>query len=273
MVPGFLAPERVPFVDVEIVQAGERSGGVLMFERLAADPKVPVEKLERLIAMQERILAVQAKAAFFAAFAQMQGEIPVITKRGEIVVEGKVRSTFAKHEDIQRIVRPILTKYGFALRHRNEFVDGGKLKIVGILSHRAGHTEQDEFVGAADTSGSKNAIQALGSTRQYGMRYTTIALLNIASEDEDDDGVSATGENLPSTHTSQLTPAAPVQHPSGYLGWLDALRQSAMEGMPRFSAAWNEAPNAFRQRLTSTNLPLRNELKAIAQRQIVAQAS
>lgn len=270
MVPGFLAPERVPYASVELVPAGEPPSGVLMFERLAADPKVPVEKLERLIAMQERIIAVQAKAEFFAAFAQMQGEIPVITKRGEILVDGKVRSTFAKHEDIQRIVRPILTKHGFALRHRNEFVDGGKLKIIGILSHRAGHTEQDEFIGAADTSGSKNAIQALGSTRQYGMRYTTIALLNIASEDEDDDGVSA---HVPSTQTADLTPAAPVQHPSGYLGWLDALRQSAMEGMPRFSAAWNDAPNAFRQRLTATNLPLRNELKAIAQRQIVAQAS
>lgn len=271
MVPGFLAPERVPFVDVQVVPAGSEPAGVLMFERLAADPKVPVEKLERLIAMQERILAVQAKAEFFAAFARMQGEIPVISKRGEIVVDGRVRSTYAKHEDIQRIVRPILTKHGFALRHRNEFAEGGKLRIIGILSHRAGHTEQDEFVGAADTSGSKNAIQALGSTRQYGMRYTTIALLNIASEDEDDDGVGA--GNVPSTHIVELTPAAPVQHPSGYLGWLDALRQSAMEGMPRFSAAWNDSPNSFRQRLTSTNLPLRNELKAIAQRQIVAQAS
>lgn len=271
MVPGFLAPERVPYVDVEVIPApGSEPSGVLMFERLAADPKVPVEKLERLIAMQERIHAHQAKADFYAAFAQMQGQIPVITKRGEIVVDGKVRSTFAKHEDIQRIVRPILTKYGFALRHRNEFADGGKLRIIGILSHCAGHSEQDEFVGAADTSGSKNAIQALGSTRQYGMRYTTIALLNIASEDEDDDGV---GSNVPSTHTTELIPAAPVQHPSGYLGWLDTLRQSAMEGMPRFSAAWNDSPNSFRQRLTSTNLPLRNELKAIAQRQIVAQAS
>lgn len=269
MVPGFLQPERVPFDDVELVRAGETPApeptGAQVFERLAADPNVPVEKLERLIAMQERILAHHAKAAFHAAFAEMQGAIPVITKRGEILVDGKVRSRFAKHEDIQRVVRPILSAHGFALRHRNEFVEGGKLKIVGILSHRSGHTEQDEFIGAADTSGSKNAIQALGSTRQYGMRYTTIALLNIASEDEDDDGVASVKAGQPDAPA-----AAPVQHPSGYLAWLDTLRQTAMLGTAALERAWYEAPKAFRQHLTAVNPRLRDELKAIAARMVAA---
>ena len=54
---------------------------VQMFERLACDPNVDVAKLEKLIEMQERIMRHQAKAAFDAAFAEMQGEIPIITER------------------------------------------------------------------------------------------------------------------------------------------------------------------------------------------------
>lgn len=215
--------------------------GALLFERLAADPNVPVEKLERLIAMQERIDAYHARADFHAAFAEMQGEIPVITKRGEIVVDGHVRSTYAKHEDIQREIRPILQRHGFALRHRNEYTPDGKLKIIGILSHRSGHHEQDEFVGPADTSGSKNAIQALGSTRSYGMRYTTIALLNITTENVDDDGVAA-GQHAPDA-------SAPI----GFAAWWTELQTCAGAGFSKLSAAWNGATPAHRGHLLATN--------------------
>ena len=148
---------------------------IAMLERVAANPDVSLDKLERLIAVQERILAHNAKAEFDAAYAQMQGEIPTITERGEISVNGQVRSRYATFEDIIEAVRPVLMKHGFALRHRTEYLDK-QIKIVGILSHRSGHSEQDEFLAEADNSGSKNAIQALGSTRAYGQRYTTLAL-------------------------------------------------------------------------------------------------
>ena len=42
----------------------------------------------------------------------------------------------------------------------------------------------------ADTSGSKNVVQAIGSSVSYGKRYTMQALLNITSGGEDDDGHS-----------------------------------------------------------------------------------
>ena len=45
-----------------------------------------------------------------------------------------------------------------------------------------------------DTSGSKNAVQAVGSSTSYGKRYTASALLNLTSrlpDDRDDDGRAA----------------------------------------------------------------------------------
>lgn len=216
--------------------------GALLFERLAADPNVPVEKLERLIAMQERILAHQAKAAFDTAFAEMQGEIPIITKRGEIVADGVVRSRFAKHEDIQRVVRPILKRYGFSMRHRNKRLDDGTLKITGILSHRSGHSEEDEFEGTADDSGKKNRIQSVGSTREYGRRYTTVALLNITTENEDDDG-----------QASEQTDRPDSQAPSGFHVWWNMLQADAPLGFARLSATWNTATPQHRAHLLATN--------------------
>ena len=42
-----------------------------------------------------------------------------------------------------------------------------------------------------DSTGSKNAVQAVGSSTSYGKRYTAMALLNITTGGEDDDGTAA----------------------------------------------------------------------------------
>lgn len=205
---------------------------VAMFERLATDPNVDVTKLEKLIEMQERILRHQAKAAFDTAFSKMQGEIPVITERGEIEVEGKVRSRYATNEDIQETVKPILQRYGFSLRFRHEY-DGPKMKIIGILSHDSGHSEQDEFLTAPDSGGKMNDIQRIGSARSYGQRYTTLALLNIATRGADDDGHKA-GRQEPS------------KAPDGFEAWWATLPGVTSEGIVAFTKAWNASPVQFR---------------------------
>jgi hypothetical protein len=230
------------------------SGDVaLMFERLAKDQSVDVAKLEKLIAMQERILAYQAKADFDAAFSDMQGELPEINERGQIKVGEEVRSTYATNEDIQKAVKPILQKHGFSIRFRNEWLDGNRLKIVGILSHRSGHSERDEFVAGADTSGSKNAIQALGSTRAYGQRYTTIALLNIATRGEDDDGESSEAYKVPAA-------------PDGYGEWWGDMTACADEGWPKLSQAWGKSKDDFRKYTSRFNKTNWEAIKLKAQR-------
>ncbi len=223
----------------EALAIPEADSAVGLFERLARDPTVPVEKLEKLIELQERIMRHNAKAEFDRAFAEMQGDIPIITERGEILVDGKLRSRFATNEDIQEVLRPILKEYGFALRFRNEVNDNGKQKVVGILSHRGGHSEQDEFVCPPDKSGGKSDIQAMASTRSYGQRYCTIALVNIATRGEDDDGVR-----------SQQPPPPPA--PDGYALWLTALTAEAEAGAPAFGVAWNKSNREFRTYLTKT---------------------
>lgn len=213
----------------------------LMFERLAKDPTVDVEKFERFMAMQERILAFNAKAAFDAAFSEMQGELPVVDERGRIVVDDSVRSTFGRHEDIQAAVKPILARHGFSIRHKNKRLENGKLLIIGILSHAQGHREEDEFECPPDNSGKKNEIQSLGSTREYGRRYTTISLLNIVTRGVDDDG-----------HGTTKQQRQEAKAPDGYDAWFAVLESVANEGMAKFSDAWNKSKSEHRNYLAST---------------------
>lgn len=224
-----------------------------MFERLARDPSVDVAKLKELLAMHERVLASQAKAAFDAAYSEMQGEIPVIDEQGQILVQGEVRSTYARNEDIQPIIKPILKKYGFALRFRNETLADGRLKITGILSHRSGHSEQDEFVTLPDSGGRMNDIQRLGSARSYGQRYTTIALLNIATALEDDDGEKAGQAEVP---------AVPV----GFDDFVTDLWAVADEGTAALEAAWAEAKKDFKTYLVKTDRQRWEKIKIRAAR-------
>lgn len=176
-------PEVMPEADANSLMA--------VISRVAGDPTIDVEKLERLMGLYERVLFRNARTAYSAALAEMQPELPVIPERGGIKDRaGRVQSTFAKWPDINDAIRPVLAKHGFALSFRTGR-DDGAVTVTGILSHREGHSEETTMVLPIDGSGSKNAVQAVGSSTAYGKRYAAAALLNLtsrATEDHDDDG-------------------------------------------------------------------------------------
>lgn len=184
------------------VPVSETAAIVSMIERAARDPSVDIDKMERLLQMQERIMARQSKAAYDAALAEMQPKLPVIGRRGRIEIRAKdakgertgavQQSTgYALWEDINEGIRPVLAEHGFALSFRVGLAEDGKITVTGILSHREGHREETTITLMHDSSGSKNAVQAVGSSTSYGKRYTASALLNLTSRGDDDDGKAA----------------------------------------------------------------------------------
>lgn len=154
--------------------------------RAAADPACDIEKMERLMAMHERMQSRTAETEFNAAMAQMQCDIPTIAERAK----GHGTIKYATLEDISDIVKPIMKASGFAISFKVEHSANG-LSVTGILMHRAGHREETTMLLPLDTSGSKNAVQAVGSSTSYGKRYVMCALLNITTRGEDDDAYSA----------------------------------------------------------------------------------
>lgn len=221
----------VPKEETAIVPVPKPGEVIAQLIELAKDPQIDVAKIEKLIDANERLMRIRAKIEFDAAFSAMQAELPTITERGEILVNGQLRSKYARYEDIIEVIRPILARHGFAIRHRNES-GNGTLTIVGVLSHHGGHSEEDRFECPPDKTGGKADIQAIGSTRSYGQRYTTIALTGLVTKGQDNDGAP-----------QKAAPTAP----KGFEQWLADFSASADEGYPVTRRVWSETPVEFRE--------------------------
>lgn len=227
-----------------------------MIERMAANPAVDVDKFERLIAMRERILAAQAKSEFDAAYAVMAPKIPAIDEKGQIKKrDGTVQSRYARLEDIQAVVKPILAEYGFALRYRTEWPQerDGVIRVVGILTHRNGHSEESVFEAPMDRSDYRTDVQSQGSTISYGRRYTTIDLLNIETRGLDNDGQTAGNKRRDD-----------VNAPEGFSEWLAVIEPIAANGTKELTDAWNKSKPEYRNHLIRTNKPKWDALKETA---------
>lgn len=174
----------------------QSAGLIAVIERAATNPDVDIDKMERLLQMHERIVERDAKASYASALATMAPALPSINERGGIKDRaGKVQSTYALWEDINDAIKPVLAAHGFALSFRTGR-DDGQITVTGVLSHRDGHSEETTIVLPHDSSGSKNAVQAVGSSTSYGKRYTAGLLLNLTSRGEDDDGKAAGGDGV-----------------------------------------------------------------------------
>ncbi len=173
-----------------------------MVERLATNPDVDADKLEKLVDIQMRIMDRNAEAEFAGAMSAVQAELPTIVKDAE---NTHTRSRYARLDAIARVLRPIYTRHGFSL----SFAEGvtsreGYVRIECVLRHRAGHSEPGHVDLPLDDKGAsgktnKTPVHATGSTFAYGQRYLTLLVFNVTTGDEDDDGQGASDYESPLT--------------------------------------------------------------------------
>lgn len=156
-----------------------------IIEKVALDPNVDVEKMVKILDMQERVLDKQAEFEFNQAMSKAMAEIPSFEK-------GKEGHNFkyATFESINKKVKPIIAKHKLFITFMTDFQSDNHVMITAKITHESGHSQETSMRFPFDASGSKNTIQATGSAISYGKRYTMNALLNITTHDEDDDGFS-----------------------------------------------------------------------------------
>jgi hypothetical protein len=171
-----------------VVAQPEATTILQVIQRAAADPQCDIEKMERLMAMHERMQAKTNEQAFNAAMAAMQCEIPTVREGGE---NSHTKNKYATLDDINVTLKPIMQRHGFAITFKVEHSPNG-ISVTGILMHSAGHREQTTMLLPVDIGSGRNAVQAVGSSTTYGKRYVMCALLNITTGDTtDDDAQSA----------------------------------------------------------------------------------
>jgi hypothetical protein len=152
----------------------------------AIDKGLGVAELEKLLDLQERWEASQARKEFFKSFTKFQSECPDIRKTKEVQA-GQAKYNYAPLADIARQLNKVLKEND--LSYRWEITDDkDTIKVTCLVSHINGHTERTTMTSGPDVGPARNAIQARGSAIEYLKRYTLIGALGISTADSDIDG-------------------------------------------------------------------------------------
>jgi hypothetical protein len=189
----------------------EQSAMVSMIERAARDPAINIDKLERLITLQENAQERVAEQAFNMAMSDAQGEMGPIAADSN---NPQTKSRYASYFALDKALRPIYSKHGFALSFgTGDVPQESYIRVLCYTSHRGGYTRTYHVDMPADGKGAKGGdvmtkTHATGSAMTYGQRYLLKMIFNIAIG-SDDDGNAASPKSQTRVPSPSDTPARP----------------------------------------------------------------
>lgn len=176
---------------IAVVSTQDPTALMQVITRAASDPTVDVDKLERMMAMYERIDSRRSDQSFSDAMSIAQGEMRPIARDS---TNSQTYSKYASYGALDNELRPIYTKYGFGLSFST--VDCPKAEHIRVecrVSHRDGHVERPFLDMPVVTKGPKgNDLMTLTHATMSAVSYARRGLLkmifNLAEGEFDDDG-------------------------------------------------------------------------------------
>lgn len=186
--PGGIMATKLQTVE-QVLDEKDRDNAIInVIARAAADPNTDVDKLERLLAMQERVLQRGAEQAFNDALRQAQDEIHPIVKNK---TNSSTSSKYADLEQVSDAIDPVLRRHGFSSSFgTTDCPLEGHYRVTCRLSHVGGHSRDYQADVPADTAGvkgnqNKTATHGFGSALSYGRRYLKLLIADVATVDDD----------------------------------------------------------------------------------------
>lgn len=180
--------------DVTIVEqrsnalAGPAADSPMGMMMSALNAGATLEQIEKMMDLQQRYEATQAKKAYDEAFSNFKAEAVKIIK-GKDVTDGPLKGkSYAELHDVVNAVTPALSKFGLSSSWKLTIDDKDWMQVTCYLRHVGGHEESVAMGGPPDTGGAKNAIQARASTKTYLERYTLKAITGLSEQNDDKDG-------------------------------------------------------------------------------------
>lgn len=167
------------------------AGMLPMIERLAANPDFDVNKLQKLIEMQEHILARNAEQAFNEAMTAAQMKMRPIAADAS---NPQTRSKYASYAALDRALRPIYTEHGFGVSYdTTDTSQPDHIRVLAYVTHNGGHARTYRVDMPNDGKGAKGGdvmtkTHATGAAMSYGMRYLLKMIWNVAVGEDDRDG-------------------------------------------------------------------------------------
>jgi hypothetical protein len=156
---------------------------------IAIERGLDLDKVEKAMALQERYEANEARKAYHDAMAGFKANPPEIDKDRHVKFNTAKGVTEYRHASLANVTQKInaaLSVHGLSAAWKVNQADK-LITVTCTITHRLGHSESTSLHASPDDSGSKNAIQAVGSTISYLERYTLLALTGLATHEMDDD--------------------------------------------------------------------------------------
>lgn len=182
----------------EITIRGGKNSPTQKAEQLisqAISKNVPVEVVERILAMRKELKAEFAKEEYDKAMAKFQQDCPIIKKTKEVRTKsGAVAYRFAPIEDIVKQTKDSINKNGFSYSIQSQTSKderGGALGVKGtcIVKHIAGHSEPyDVEVPLVNKTDVMSMAQVVAATLTFAKRYAFCNAFGILTSDDDTDG-------------------------------------------------------------------------------------
>jgi hypothetical protein len=231
---------------MEIIDAPPRALAVTTPSDLlamAVQQGADLDKLERLMALQERWEAAQAKRAYNEAFSAFKAEAVRIFKNKGFTDGPLKGKRYAELFAVVNAVTPALSANGLSAAWSVTKDDKDWIEVTCTLKHVGGHTESVSMGGPPDASGAKNAMQARASTVSYLERYTLKAITGLSEQGDDDNGGRG-------------------QEEVGENPLLEDGQAAAMEGMKSLTAWWGSLTAKDRAGLNKQYPSLRRAAEA-----------
>lgn len=153
--------------------------------------EIDVEALREIRGMAKELRDEGSIQSFARDMSSAQAEMQPVVRASEVNLgKDKGGYKYASLDDIDAMLRPIRTKYGFSITSDRlpRAGDGGGFVIVSTLWHSSGHHITASFPLPLDSGPGRNNLQAAGSTDAYGRKYNALALFDIVRKNSDDDG-------------------------------------------------------------------------------------
>jgi hypothetical protein len=157
--------------------------------------QLPVDKLDHLMRLQERVRDDDARKSYNSAMNAAQGEMGRISTDAS---NPQTRSRYATYGQLDKALRPIYSRHGFYVSFNTaDSPLEQHVRVLATVAHSDGHEREFQADIPCDGKGAKGSdvmtkTHAAGSAMTYGQRYLLKLIFNVAIGENDDDGNGAT---------------------------------------------------------------------------------
>ncbi|KKL54902.1 hypothetical protein LCGC14_2260750, partial [marine sediment metagenome] len=187
---------------VPTIEIDEQGGAVtpMRMLQIAVEKGQDLEKIEKLMELERRWKADQAREAYYVALAEFKKQPIIVTKDKRNDQYGSMYTTIG---NLVNTVNAAMAPFGLNARWTIDQAEA--ITVTCILSHTLGHSESVSMSGPPDESGSKNKLQQIKSTVTYLELSTFQAVTGVVSQDgnTDDDG-NASGNTISESEARDL---------------------------------------------------------------------